>query len=1706
MAISCEKADANEVVPQFPKSDDWFTANYNLFRVMCIVPDKQDYSYVEKVQLPEDEILGLCNKLVPASATSYSGNPPRIRINFKEFDRLYLSAMGFYGDKKMMIEIFHKQCLVGDSVVSEMKLGQFMPGLYVIVPKEATGTLVAFYWHEGEHFKEASRKDVSCNFIRYLVELCDYIYVCVEGEYNFGALAIAAAKSPSKVKCTQKMEVKRVKSSENDMELLPGFNVRVAWRVKLEMALPLFCEGYHRCCLLTAENRAPRTEVMDVQASEFDHIYNGWLLESRVYYSKLSNEHFLNLLQCCYRGKYQKYLEWKDSFKPGAQLGIMADKVKELERCFLKILPEFCSHVLLFIRKEWSESKARDYMDRYDQLHGKFSMMLAGEDGRGDADRRVLMDGSDIRFICNGFEHRITIQILGKGKPTLSFITYEQELSVRCSSQCPCSRRIDGTTKFLPLNSSKNLLLSGDKVKLVKLGENKKNEMEGTVQLLNSSGSVLAMRSWVENMVPAELKNLERNIVFTTFLLSSDYPKALMFIEKHLEIDNLQTLPVEFKNRVNQFQHIDANPLTIDPQKLLSHKKITTVCDQVYKKQEHKFLESVKENLSSVLLSHQGAKDQEKKPFINLRDAKGMVTKYLGMEKDKEESEEREKQFKPAEDKYIQELKKNMPKNREGTLVTRYIEEVAVIKPQSKLKVKVSIVEDQKSTIVWKAQELIALKKDIDELNSNCEHPIVPTCGQSFELVAINREQERLVKVVALRSGVMIVFIENFNDHSLYLYHCSKIGSDINMNRPFKTFRRLFDLLAVDESSRYMALYEKVKCKIGIYKFNESFRKVDPTGVEVHLEKFTGSSIITWMHLIPGKMELLIIDNTNRVRLVEIHENPMVKPNNISLSWSHPISKACISPDGFFLIVFRQSEDDGTDKNLPNVGIQLEIFVLGDMMSHLKTIHLNANPKSNVCDLEQMGLKITNFGSQSHLVLYNYADSPYFLSSHVLKTVIAGEVSMLQKVQNKEKEVKETEIDGSCSYLGYIYHIFDKFGTTPALFPEDRKSIMFKVVLKSITDLCNGEACIKYLEALLKKLRKAKEKNFSNITIDFQADSLKKWTTEFDSLDSDATNDKINRKMGVWVRSLICLVPLQIARAENNGVVALKDGLQIPPSISIVDSVSLANSIRFGLYDAVLDSWKGKIKVISSMGKQSSGKSYLLNHLSGSLLDVSGGRCTDGVWITVTTTEESADAHAHGGDRCLYVLLDFEGLGSFERTEQEDMPLSVVNAAVSNLTIFNKKDFHLDKDTEIAFKRFQGGINLISPDEKLFKGLFYIAIKDVDRDDVEDLILEFSDKISQICRKSEENFITKMYGGKFEIAAMAPYNRSDYYGDSLSELAETVKETDSFYDNGSTFLRDLKLVISQIVAKDWTSIDSKRVGQIVDVIRRNLKVAINMGCLSFSNADDMQGLVNFDTQEEIPDEPVVVGDFSCNTRDQGLCLLPSHESSKASSIRDVLCQLRLELETVLPRKGNNGESWHSEFENFLRALGERRHDRVQHWVSSNTVEFCDHEEVKMLQLEASLGLGEVKQGLSICGGKCSVCFWRCVLEKGHDKFDSAHSCMGSHSCTENCTYCFRDGDDSSLCGDLAGHEGAHNCKEKNHTCGETCHLVEISSNYNKVCSLGPEHPGLHKCNSPQHVCKTACSLPSCNNPCAVPIEPNHKEHRCHENIARANAL
>ena len=101
--------------------------------------------------------------------------------------------------------------------------------------------------------------------------------------------------------------------------------------------------------------------------------------------------------------------------------------------------------------------------------------------------------------------------------------------------------------------------------------------------------------------------------------------------------------------------------------------------------------------------------------------------------------------------------------------------------------------------------------------------------------------------------------------------------------------------------------------------------------------------------------------------------------------------------------------------------------------------------------------------------------------------------------------------------------------------------------------------------------------------------------------------------------------------------------------------------------------------IVSSMGKQSTGKSYTLNHLTGSSFNIAGTRCTDACWMSVKVDDD-----------CLYVILDFEGLSSFERTDQDDMLLSLFNSALLSMTIF-KTEHRLDRDVDQMFTKFNLG-------------------------------------------------------------------------------------------------------------------------------------------------------------------------------------------------------------------------------------------------------------------------------------------------------------------------------------------------------------------------------------------------------------------------------
>ncbi len=105
--------------------------------------------------------------------------------------------------------------------------------------------------------------------------------------------------------------------------------------------------------------------------------------------------------------------------------------------------------------------------------------------------------------------------------------------------------------------------------------------------------------------------------------------------------------------------------------------------------------------------------------------------------------------------------------------------------------------------------------------------------------------------------------------------------------------------------------------------------------------------------------------------------------------------------------------------------------------------------------------------------------------------------------------------------------------------------------------------------------------------------------------------------------------------------------------------------IKFGIYEDALNEIKEKVNVVSIVGRQSSGKSYVMNRFFGTRFNVAATRCTDGIWMSLV------QLYKENGPPVNFMIMDCEGLFSARRNEQEEMKLCLTLSAISDIMILN---------------------------------------------------------------------------------------------------------------------------------------------------------------------------------------------------------------------------------------------------------------------------------------------------------------------------------------------------------------------------------------------------------------------------------------------------
>uniref|UniRef100_H3GXA2 VWFA domain-containing protein n=1 Tax=Phytophthora ramorum TaxID=164328 RepID=H3GXA2_PHYRM len=602
---------------------------------------------------------------------------------------------------------------------------------------------------------------------------------------------------------------------------------------------------------------------------------------------------------------------------------------------------------------------------------------------------------------------------------------------------------------------------------------------------------------------------------------------------------------------------------------------------------------------------------------------------------------------------------------------------------------------------------------------------------------------------------------------------------------------------------------------VALYRFNESFSRLDAMR-EIDMDA-TFRLTAPFSDILLTERSLCALDANGDLQSFDLRTRQTSKKVSLGRCDSNASGLLCFSDE---LVLGRAGVENGRLR-----------------VDSISSEDHRALPSAVMGDVECNGLAAVGCVSDV-LYVINATGSAGVVYASKLKVTVRSDAYRIQRYGNG---ARSTRLDGlrvgqhaggdtTEHWLRVFFHVFEKFPVRSLL--DSALSPQFSCPLAVSVAVTDNQD-----ESSLNGVAEVTKEYFRNVMIDLRR--LNKPLSGLDlSKSLTCTSSLQTRSVRRVLTAIVSFVPVQICRAEDNMLRLLRDG-QDAAGFTNADNSSdssdsagteaseIAQSIRFGLLSPLLESWSGRCAVVTSMGKQSTGKSYFLNHLTGTTFAISGSRCTDGAWMSLRFL--SADI--------LLVVLDFEGLGSFERSEQEDIFLSVLNASVSLFTVF-RMESRFDKDIDGLFSRFQKGVPLIKNDSRLFRGFLYLSVKDVNMNDQQGVIDELAAKLNTVFEASrEQNFLTEMYAGQVVINCTPPFGTMEFYQSMendatkhLRALVAQVGDAAAGFRSGKDFLDCLRLVLAKISILDWTSMDKSTQNLRVTNAKQKLPGILRTGC------------------------------------------------------------------------------------------------------------------------------------------------------------------------------------------------------------------------------------------------------------------------------------
>ncbi|QRV98834.1 hypothetical protein RhiJN_26853 [Ceratobasidium sp. AG-Ba] len=872
---------------------------------------------------------------------------------------------------------------------------------------------------------------------------------------------------------------------------------------------------------------------------------------------------------------------------------------------------------------------------------------------------------------------------------------------------------------------------------------------------------------------------------------------------------------------------------------------------------------------------------------------------------------------------------------------------------------------------------------DIHQCRSNESHIPTPTVGskQRFEFALPDGHTAEFVQLVQDKCLVVVADSEKYR---IYMEDTIRLDNAILMKNSKRNFEanRLGGkpVFGFDHNTRLFAVLHGVEePKLQVFSFDESFSTLSGRGSALSLKEwYEDESRIERICFISGTEEICLIENSGHARILSLvtrHFRPA------SLRITGRIVDTFSAPDGSCLFVSVADESQASRH-------QLLAFHIASFGSNEDGI------QSTILPFSSGRRVVTSFEGRNRVHVLSLNREEKTLRSNALQ--VKQKVTEFSFRSNQAESTSAAMETLNNCLLDCHMEVWTRFPVLPAVIRSTLSSQGRELRQLIFAAPTNLESIGDYFSRMIAKFevttRKPLDGSLSMISIKATSNSPSALTKEIICS---------KYQLSGFVVELLCLIPLHLAITRDNRFIPLKDGVWDPMherSLLGADVPTIIENLSIGWYESLFQSYMATkpVRVVSSMGEQSVGKSYCLNHFADTSFAGSAMRTTEGVWLSCTPTNDY-----------LLVSLDFEGVHSIERSAQEDALLVLFNTAISNLVLF-RNNFALSRDIAGLFTSFQSSAMVLDPQANpgLFNSTLAIIIKDVTDSDSKDIVKEFSLKFQRIVqREQQQNFITRLHRGRIQIIPWPVINSPSFYS-LFQHLRRYMDKQPITHPAGGVFLHNLKTLMAKIKASDWGSLDQNLAAHRAIQLTERLHAALSRG-RSEQGIDSWGALKNIDTDEELPS---IESDI--------VLFVPSVSENGATEDEAVIGEC---LETQIDRHGQTLESRHNLGDSeYVRQIQERlfedldqRLGHVRNWINKNVERFpAGNQDIRGVYAKFENAALVMRGAVKLCLSTCAECHFQCIKPSRHS---GPHNCTTSHGCERLCE--IQEGHDSPvMCG------------------------------------------------------------------------------------------